>query len=258
LTPQDPQLPLLLRKTKAEIFEAQWTMIQQQLISNGTDPLLIDIIGFAFGNFANAKTRPKWTNYRYMRVFLDALGDQAEIAETDLLVHLLIRLGYNYSRFTAYCYRWIRKHFEGKNQDEKSRHLLTLKKEIRQLEMLNVGDFDPRNQSIMDEVLKWIDEELISLKLEPNDAPNHMKINTKLKVLELAYWGKLQYDNGVYDETNLDILSEKMAFNFSSKFQEELSAASIKSKFYPKDRAIIEPIEEILIKMLEDVRQFRL
>jgi hypothetical protein len=259
IAPQDQQLPLLLRKIRAEYFSGQWLSIRDQLYLLGTDSLLIDIIAFPFDSFVHSKVRPKWSNETYLLFFADALEELPDKTDADYssLILLLIRLGYNHSRFTAYCYRWIRLRYEGKGRKESLNLLLAFRKELRQLELLNAGSFDPRKQPAMEELLKWIDEELAGLSAEQHERPaNPMKLNTQLKVLELAYWQKLQRDHGVYDEINLDVLSEKIAYNFSSKFQEELSAASIKSKFYPKDRSVIEPIEEILVKMLEDVRQF--
>ena len=255
LSPDDLQLPLLLRKINGDKFEAQWKSIKNQLTSRSIDPLLIDIIAFAYHNYV--RSRPMWSNDSYLHFFTETLEDLPEKADTDTLVNLLISLGYNYSRFTVYCFRWMRQRFEGKNTDEKSKLLLSLKKEMRQLELLHHSNFDSRKQSILDELLKWVDEELSNAAYEQTAlSTNPLKINTRMKVLELAYWEKLQYDHGIYEEINLDILSEKVAFNFTSKGQDELSASSIKSKFYPKDRAIIAPVEEMLVKMLEDVRQF--
>ncbi len=255
--PLDLKLPLLLRNIKSENYKAQWININKMLSDQAIDAQFIDIIAYPFESFSNPKFQPNWSNDNYLHIFIDNLEDIAEKANADLIIHLLIRLGFNYSRFTAYCYRWIQQKLEGKNQEGKLKLLWMLKKEIRQLELLNSISFDDRRLSIVDELCKWIDEEHASLIYQQLEtSANQMKINTKLKVLQLAYWGKLQYDNGIYDEVNLDILSEKIAFNFSSKFQEELSAPSIKSKFYPKDRSIIEPIEELLVKMLAEVRQF--
>ncbi|WP_158994171.1 hypothetical protein [Mucilaginibacter sp. L196] len=255
--PQDLKLPLLLRQIKCVDYAVQWININKALKDQIVDEVLIDIIAYPIENFANIKSQPKWSNDNYLSLFIGALEDIPQNVNVDVIIHLLIRIGYNFSRFTAYCYRWMQQKLEGKDQEEKLKLLWVLKKEIRQHGLLNNLSFDDRRLPITEELCNWIDEEQTSLIHQQSENPsNQMKINTKLKVLQLAYWEKLQYDNGVYDEANLDILSEKIAFNFSSKFQEELSAPSIKSKFYPKDRSIIEPIEKLLVKMLEEVRQF--
>ena len=257
LAPQDIVLPLLLRKMKSDLFESQWLLIKLQLEQREINPVFIDIIYCAYHNFAHSKFRPKWSNDNYLRFFSDVLEELSGKLDRDLLVYLLIRLGYNHSRFTGYCYRWMRERFEGKGFEEKTKLLWGLKKELRQLELLNQNSFDSRKQPIVNELLNWIDEEQNSLAYELNKLlPNPMKLNTKLKVLELAYWQKLQHDHGVYEEVNLDVLSEKIAYNFSSKFQEELSAPSIKSKFYPKDRQILITIEKLLKDMLDDLGGF--
>lgn len=78
-----------------------------------------------------------------------------------------------------------------------------------------------------------------------------------MKCNQLAFWKKLQYDHGVYEEGNLDVFCEKVAANFTSKGQDELSPSSIKSKLYSKDPAVIDHIEGLLVAMLEDVRRFK-
>jgi hypothetical protein len=254
---QDLVLPTLLRRNLSIEFESFWTDIKEKLIVQGVDSTLIEIISFAFQNFADSPSRPKWSNKAYLNSFCEALIDLSDAATLDDIVHLLIRLGYNYSRFTAYCYRWMTGKFENKATETKHKVISTLKKDLRQLELITHECFDPRKISVVDELCKWLDEEQAGEVIGPTESVvNPMKLNTNLKVLELAYWKKLQYDNGILEEVNLDILSEKVAYNFSSKFQEDLSAASIKSKFYPKDRATLEPIEGILVKMLDEVRQF--
>jgi hypothetical protein len=257
LAPQNLVLPILRRKSKSEEFKEQWSVIKIAFENRGIDRNLIEITGFALYNFEHAKERPNWSAEDYVRFYCDTLLDSSTLGDEDQLVYLLIRLGYNYSRFTAYCCRKIKSKTEGKTTVEKLKALQRFKKELRQLELLNTNSFDTRKLSIVEELLKWINEEIESLFIEQSEIlPNPMKLNTTMRVLELAYWEKLQYDNGVYEEINLDSLSEKIAFNFSSKFQEELSAPSIKSKFYPKERSIIQPIEELLVKMLADVRLF--
>jgi len=257
LAPQNLTLPLLLRKSKSQEFNIQWSVIETAFLNRGIDGNLIEITGFAFYNFEHAKERPNWSGEYYLRFYCDTLQDFSAFGDEEQLVYLLIRLGYNYSRFTVYCCRKIKATTEGKTTAEKSKVLQRFKKDLRQLELLNTNSFDTRKLTIVEELLKWINEEIESLVIEQSETlPNPMKLNTTMRVLELAYWEKLQYDNGVYEEINLDSLSEKIAFNFSSKFQEELSAPSIKSKFYPKERSIIQPIEELLVKMLADVRLF--
>jgi hypothetical protein len=254
---QDLVLPLLLRHTLSTEFESFWIVIKEKMIGLGIDATLIEIISCAFQHFADSGSRPKWSNKIYLNLFCEVLNDMAEDAELDDVVYLLIRVGYNYSRFTAYCYRWMCQKFEHKGAEEKHKIICSLKKDLRQLELITHEYFDSRKISVVDELCKWLDEEQAGEVIGPTESSaNPMKLNTNLKVLELAYWKKLQYDNGILQEVNLDILSEKVAHNFSSKFQEDLSAASIKSKFYPKDRATLEPIEEILVKMLDEVRQF--
>ncbi len=75
-----------------------------------------------------------------------------------------------------------------------------------------------------------------------------------MTVDQLAFWQKLQYDHGLFDEPDLNIFSEKLAYNFSSANQGDLSAGSIKSKFYPKDYRIISPLYGKSKRMVETLQ----
>ena len=254
--PHDLAVPLLLRNQLSENFNREWEKIRQKFERNQIDPVLIEIIEFAFGHFENSTNRPQWFVIKYLERFGEAMLDLPDNLDNNALVYFLIRFGYNYSRFTAYCYRWIEHRLIDLNDNFKIELIIALKREFRQLELLSGESYDQRKIPMVEELCKWLDEEQVKITTHPENKANKMKLVSKLKVLQLAYWKKLQYDHGIFDEINLDVLSEKVAHNFSTQNQEEISAPSIKSKFYPKDRLIVQPIESLLVKMLEDVRLF--
>lgn len=255
IIPQDLEIPLLLRNRLSINFQTSWSYIRFKL-DEDIDPVLIEIVSFAFGNFANSVIRPPWSAVKYMNLLAETLLDLPDRVDTTIIIYFLIKLGYNYSRFTVYCYRWIEHKLLNLSESSKIEVIINLKREFRQLELLSTENYDTRKINMVEELCKWLEEEQVKLMAHRDVPANKMKLVSNLKVLQLAYWKKLQYDHGVYDEINLDVLSEKVAHNFSTKNQEEISAPSIKSKFYPKDRLVVQPIEGLLIRMLEDVRLF--
>jgi hypothetical protein len=121
--------------------------------------------------------------------------------------------------------------------------------------------YESRTEKVGDQLCSWVDAEIkLIAQIEPDDQGEHFKnpykFKQKLNVLATALWYKLQYDTGLFDEDNLDVLAEKIARNCSSKQQSDISPGSIKTKFYTKDSVTIKTIEDLLVKMLDDLRNF--
>jgi len=254
--PDNIILPELFRDTKSKRFEFRWSFILKALKENGIDPKLIEIMQIPLKRFVNAKEQMRWHDFKYLKRYLGVLTEVAASRFTeDSLLAVLVGLGYNYSRFSS-CYTYkIKERLKGKNSEESKRLLKVELVKLSQISIYTNRAFDGKKLPLIDELGKWIEAE-ITVQDDQRSGLNSFKLISKLKAVQLAFWKKLEYDHGMYEEENLDVYSEKIAYNYSTKGHEELSAPSIKSKFYPKDGAIFEAIEKILLAMLEDVRKF--
>lgn len=253
--PETVVLPKVFREREARKLGFQWTTIAKPLAHFGIDEKLIDIIGIPVKQFASGREKATWYDYKYLKRYLSVLGELCEGEFTlNMLLETLIGLGLNHIRFSAYFTQQIVEGLPPSELDAK----VVLRGHRSRLSSINVytqRSFDVFKLQIVQELEKWLDAKLDSLEREEIGV-NPYKFISVLKGAELAFWEKLQYDHCVFEENNLDEFSEKIAYNFSTKAKDDLSPTSLKSKFYPKDKQIIRPIEELLVRMLEDVRKF--
>jgi len=258
MVPADLQLPRILWERHCESFNFYVQLLEYQLKRLHIDPILISLVKTPFYRFLEGSGQMKWRDYLYLRKYksyLNQLLFEKTINEDDLL-DAMIALNVNHGNVITYFKFKIKEKITGQSFQQLMEILLDAKKRIVQLNFFMDLSLNPEKQRIIDELVSWLDAELDGLKVERLDwVDNPLKIRTKLTAVQLAVWQKLQHDNGVYNEPNLDVLSEKVAGNFSSIGQDKLSQASIKSKLYSKESAVMDPVEKMLIDMLADLRR---
>jgi len=253
--PENVVLPKIFREREGAKLNFKWSTIIKPLQHHGIDEKLIDVMGIPVKQFISGRERASWYDYKYLKRYLSVLCELCEGEFTlVMLLETLIGIGYNHSRFSAYLTQRVIIGLPDLELEARST-LHLHKSRLTQVNIYTQRAFDRRKLPIVQELEKWIDAKLRSLEQEEIGA-NPYKFISVLKGAELAFWKKLQYDHGVFEENNLDEFSEKVAYNFSTKAKDDLSPTSIKSKFYPKDKQTIMPIEKLLVAMLEDVRKF--
>lgn len=264
-----PQLPLPKAFVTMQTlsFAAQWERLQQTFQVYIKDPLLIEIASLPVRAFIPEKGKLVWADYTWLRRFFEFVENidwehhDCGSAE-EALISALIRLGYNHQRFLGYCYRVIKEKTDGKiGRKAKLEELTRCKTLILQDVAISDLRYESRTEKVGDQLCSWVDAEIrLVAQIEPDDAgdsfKNPYKFKHKLSVLATALWYKLQYDNDLFDEESLDVLAEKISRNCASKQQSDISSGSVKTKFYTKDTVTIKTIEELLVKMLNDLRNF--
>src|SRR5690606_22471164 len=162
-------------------------------------------------------------------------------------VEALIAYGFNSVRFSAYVCGQIRSDIKGLGHPETKLALKKYRKHVQQIPLQTLLVYSTSRPPIVNELVDWIEAEIdYGLAANPLKRTASMKLNTTMKGSQLSFWNKLQYDHGIYEEDNLEIFSEKVAHNFTSKGKEDLSPSSIKSKLYSKDLSVIDPVESLL------------
>jgi len=261
------QLPAAFIELQSPIFNARWKQLRHQLASREINPLLIDIASVPVLLFEPGQQKFTWGDYIWLKRFFEQLenidwSSQEFATKDEILTSQLIRIGFNHQRFFAYCYRLIRKKVDvlsGKKQ--KLQELARRKTLILQDIPLYEQRYESSSEKLSVLLCNWVDAEIAQVsEMEPDNPAegfyNPFKLLLKMNILSTAFWYKLQYDHGVFDEANLDILAEKVTKNCSTKQQPDISVGSLKTKFYTKERNVIIAIEQLLVRMLEDVRRF--
>lgn len=255
-------LPQLFCKRESVIFYSKWQIIKQNLEQLKINPFLIDIIYIPFKKFSLLGPEAVWYDYQYLKVYASILEAETseELADEDALLDLLIGLGFNHSRLTAHYTNKLKKSYEGQSDNFINNLLMEAQTAVGQMNSRTSLSFDTGKSTIVEELNRWIEMELnrkkwiVDLK-EPVDF-NPLSLNTNLNAGQLSFWQKLQYDHGIYDEPTLDVFSEKVSNNFKTRGGTRPSAASVKSKLYPKIEITYKPLEEKLEKMLEEVKRY--
>ncbi len=264
-----PALPLPkgFIQHQSEKLGSRWAALQTVLAGQGIGSLLTEITGLPVAAFALHKNRLVWADYTWLRRLFDFIEnmDWTNLdcgSPEEALISALIRLGYNHQRFLGYCYRLIKEKTDAKvGRKAKLEELTRCKTLILQDVAVSDLRYESRTEKVGDQLCSWVDAEMkLIAQVEPDDTgdtfKNPFKFRHKMSVLATALWYKLQYDHGLFDEESLDVLAEKIARNCATKQQSDVSPGSVKTKFYTKDTATIKTVEELLVRMLDDLRNF--
>ena len=258
MLPDTLSLPKLFCKQQSESYRKKWEVFSGRLEKLGIDEQLLSIMGLPFTQFSfDGKMR--WHNYKYLKKFAKVLEDLGDELPKDnyQLVHLLIGMGFNHVRFENYCTNIFSGEIEGLGGVEAKSLLKMERTRLFQVNLYTKMVFDQDRKAVDEALAKWIDATIKGLSERPQDMfLNPLKLKTRLTAMQLALFEKTLYTHGFYDEPNLDIFSEKIACNFSTKGQDVLSAPSVKSKMYTKDISAIKPLEPMIAAVLEDLRGF--
>lgn len=258
LLPDTLSLPKLFCRQQSQIFNEKWAFLRNWLQKKGIDEQLLLIMGIPFDHFSfDGKMR--WHNYKYLKKYEKVFEEIGEELPNDNyeLIHLLIGLGFNHVRFENYCTKLFSAKVDGLGGAEAKSLLKTERTKVFQVNLYTKMVFDQDRKPVDEALAKWIDATIKGLTERPQEISNNpMKLKTRLTAIQLALFEKTLYAHGFYDEPTLEVFSEKIACNFSTKGQEILSAPSVKSKMYTKDISAIKPLEPMVAAVLEDLRSF--
>ncbi len=257
MLPEDIVLPELFRDRVIAKFTGRWARMRQALADHGIDPSLLSIVETPLERFADADTTATWAGFRYLRTCMRGLDGLPAEPELDnwSVCERLIALGFNHNRFLAYLTRAIRNKADMLEHGQRQAYLHALRQRVLQVLRLTTMRLERDMPPVTEEIVRWLEAEIAGQNVATHQPPS-LKISTTFKVTQLSLWLKLLYDHGIHDEANLDGYAEKIAHCFSTKGQESLSPASIKSKFYGKDRDDIRFLRKLLDAMRDDLGNF--
>ncbi|MES2456362.1 MAG: hypothetical protein V4594_12510 [Bacteroidota bacterium] len=226
---------------------------------------LISVLTMPLEAFGDLTRKLSWFHFIWLKRFLHSLSGMLKLEDCQAsVIRLMIAMDFNGEAFGEFCQQvYLEKVRECEDQDSLDYVLNLELKALIQLPELSRESFFPDSQPIRDSLQVWLNQEISfhaefdGTLMQDTDKPmrlNRLKLRYNLTVDQLAFWQKLQYDSGLFDEPDLGILSEKMAYNFSSANQQEISASSIKSKFYPKDYRVISPLHLKTKSMIENLQ----
>jgi len=259
--PSEVILPKLFCLKEAVEYNQKWQRIKVHLESAAIDPFLIDVVYIPFSRLTSPDIELTWHDYKYLKMYAFMLeSETAElIKEEQDLFELLIGLGYNHTRFSAYYTNKLRTALAGCDQPAKRTLLEQQLTAIGQTTSRTLMSFCPGKANVVEDLNKWIVIELKKGEGSPvgiEEVIYDNSFNTVLTTSELSCWQKLQYDAGIYSEANVDLFTGKVSANFKTKRGMRPSSNSVKSKLYGKEREIYKSLQPFVNKMKEDIDRF--
>jgi len=257
----------LLRLSKAFVFtqrdliKTEWEIYSNRLRDHEIDPNLIVIAAIPFQRFIGSKEKLYWGDYTWLKGYaakLDAIDwENADCnSKTEALMSLLIGRDFNHDRFFIYCKKYIANRINTISTKKRRLQEYDLCKTlVMEDTQFGLPAFDRHANQVSARLLKWIREEREALKVSDGEAYIG-KLSVVWNIDTLALFFKLLWDNKVFRDVTLELFSQQIAAAFSSKGKGDFKAHSIFGRFYVKDIEVLQTLEKLLAKMLEDVRLY--
>jgi len=258
----------IVKKQLAE----QLTVIKQALPKTDTDQELINIVfPFLFNSFLNNKT--DFNTYRqliYTRELIRELNDL--ISGNSLcssIEELLLYLNFNHIGFFKYL---IDKLQDAGNQlrteDAKIDALKYQRKLLRQMPDKPGFTLFFQLQSIKEQVLYWIEEEIIftesqnkSLDPLPEKKENGQKTESKiivaLSVAQLAFFIRILNLGKIITNNNQADMIKTFASNFKTYKTEEISYGSLYGKYFKPEPSTIRDVKDVLLRLINLINKIK-
>jgi len=250
----------------------QLTEIEQALPKTDTDQELINIVfPFLFNSFLNNKT--DFNTYRqliYTRELIRELNDL--ISGNSLcssIEELLLYLNFNHIGFFKYL---IDKLQDAGNQlqteDAKIDTLKYQRKLLRQMPSKLGFALFFQLQSIKEQVLYWIEEEIIFIESQnksidplPEKKESGQKIESKiivaLSVAQLAFFIRILNLGKIITNNNQSDMIKTFASNFKTYKTEEISYGSLYGKYFKPESSTIRDVKDVLLRLINLINKIK-
>ncbi|ADR20442.1 hypothetical protein MATR_19380 [Marivirga tractuosa] len=245
---------------------------QQVCNSKNIDKSFITVLMMPLENFLIA---PKGTTFKeliycksYLREIKNTLNTEVSGIKMEReLILSLIYINFNTYPFYNYVAKKITAHYQTKPTIQKQLGCLQLfKKLLNQCQVKPDFEYIPRAESIKDQLIKWITEEIeyftkqkqieIHFDFNDNNADRQIsksdKIHCELSVAQLAYSMKLLVKSKLINASSTEDLLDFITKNFSTVNQKQISKASLKNKFYMAEHSTIEHVQDVMSDLISN------
>lgn len=232
------------------------------------DADLLKLALYPLRNFSNSKEkRFTYRSLLYLRQLANDLNAKlAETPATEVLFDQLCYLNYNSFYFLTFITQQISKEVQEQStlagQIEK---LSFWVKRFNQRQIKPDCAFKRDRPSLQEQVGIWLHEEIyfvekkkqLTLMFPPTEQvnkPEAFKIVTSLSVPQLAFVVKILKDAGVIKNHNQTDVIKFFAQNFSTEKNKNISAESLRIKYYTAETSAIRSVQELLNKLLQQIK----
>lgn len=259
--PLETVMPKMYCVQEGLVFNKAWLRVKLRLEELEIDASLISLVHFPFGRLNLSHVEVTAYDLKYLKLYASVLELECmeSVTDEDSLMEVLIGLGFNFSRFNSYYTLRLKHRLKGVEQVEKASVLESAYVWVGQVLSRTPLVFDQNRQGLGEDLQKWINAELhkgLGMSSVSEEGIFDNSMDTNLTTSELSAWQKLQYDAGVYVESNMDVFSGKVAYNFKTKRGSRPSGKSVKSKMYSKELETYKVLRPLVNKMKEEIDRF--
>lgn len=269
---QSQKIPDAYVQLEKKSFIEKLEEIKSMTQDRNLDFTLTEIIFDPVQRFVNAASE-KDISYRRLMYLKQLLRDMknllADPPEEDIFTSvfkLLAYLNFNSRKFVIYATNCIGREVKDQislaDQLEKLRHWLKI---LNQNHVKPCFALKNNNPSVQEQVSIWLTEEInyhekrkqqLSLMLPPAEPLQEaFKVTTIFSVPQLAFTIRLLKDVGIVTNRNQTELIRFFSKNFGSARNENISAESLRIKYYNVEKSTVSSVQALLIKMVEQTKK---
>ena len=271
---KDQYLPYALLRTAIKEIKPEWQKLTVQLRNSGANPALVTIILKPLDDFVNATPLHKYS-YRqaaYFQVLITALEQTCMENTTgkinDCLMQRMLQLNFNEPLLLEYIVSLWRQEITEiytlhDGLDKWALHLKNVQQVYTITDGLQAGKKSAAAllAEIIQHEITYIQSKLqvlasiyqtpVSSVAEPKSV-----IHTSLSVSQLAVMAKLLVDCNIIQNSNHTGLMKLIAGAFKTNKAGQISAESLRVKFYTPEPAAINIVREYLHQMLNHLKKY--
>ncbi|HRE68175.1 MAG TPA: hypothetical protein PLM56_09235 [Cyclobacteriaceae bacterium] len=265
---QDEKIPDTYAYISSKEFKERLAELNQIFEDRSLDHRLKEIVLFPIIEFS---TNPdKGITYRrliYLKYLVNELVRLANNPEkknySKAVFEHLFYLNFNSYHFLTYATERVRHEIENlPTLMLQLEHLSFTHKELSQSQVKPQFSLKPKRSSLKDVFSDWLEAEIqfiekkrqLTLMIPPGgermENVNDFKVKTALSVPQLAYSIRLLREAGIITNENQSELIRFFAKFFSSTHYENISAESLKSKYYKFESSAVVHIQGVLTKLM--------
>jgi hypothetical protein len=197
--------------------------------------------------------------FEYLYAWAQALPASVQSADFEqALLCRLILLNFNHLPVLDYYTHALGQLTEPTPALQAERLCLHLKTIRQQAELPGMA-YEPHQPSLKSWLSEWLCEEITfceqKARLVVASQTSDFKIQTSLSVSQLAYFFRLTTDSGIITNSNLRELLSFAARHLSTRHTGNVSAESLRIKFYDTESGTKASLKDLLQKMLDTLKK---
>lgn len=195
---------------------------------------------------------------------------QNQSSENNLVQNLfssMIYVNFNSFKFFAYCTEYIKAQYQEKDTlTDQIDNLALTSKIINQTQQKPRVAYCNERQSLKHTLIAWIDEEIAFLEkrhqltfnmpvVQSDSFTDKFKLQTNMSVAQLAYFIRLLVEEKIITNRNQREVLQFFARFTRTKKAENVSAESLRTRYYNVDTSTKEAVKDLIIRLLNHIRK---